>query len=413
MEVRGKAPWVSPRFETKATESWFASRSRAYRRDESPDRPRPMTAAVAGRLVRVLASAARRLGIPGEKAAVTLARRFGFAGFVARHSLTAGDAVEHRGEVLLQSLYERMLVQAASELSSSLAARDIPHFFLKGVALAGWLYEPGDRTFVDVDLCVAPEARGEALDTLRVLGYREYEPAHQSGPAELRPGVTLVSGAARSALETVVVDVRWGIEPVDRLLPRADTPVPDAIWHRVARTGSLPAPAPEHHAALVLHHLVHHDLLHVRGLVDFALLWQRLSGDAGKEFEETAGRLGVLRAGRVLSAVLVQDLALERRPGIGPPPRDLRGRQLARLLKLERWLTWAGATSVHEHVAITPRRVARRVLLLDRLTSARRLVADAVWPPREFLRWRWPDARSLNVARGMHLLSVARKLGRP
>ena len=99
-------------------------------------------------------------------------------------------------------------------------------------------------------------------------------------------------------------------------------------------------------------------------------------------------------------------------PNIDGAPRDLRGRWLARLLRLEEWLTWAGATTVQEHVAVTPRRIGRRLLLLDRLGSARNLLADAVWPPSEFVRWRWPEARSLGQARAKHLRSAVRKIAR-
>ncbi len=369
-----------------------------------------MTVSVGGRFTQVLASAAARLGIPGDDAALTLARQFGIGGFVARHLSTSGNPVKSRRDVLARRLFERVLLEKASELSSALAARGIPHFFLKGVVVARWLYEPGERHFVDVDLYVAPEARMSAVDTLKTIGYRELPPARQSGPVELRPGVALVSESRQAALDAVSLDVHWGIEPVDRLLPRADTPLPDAVWHRVTRVSSLPAPAPEHHAALILHHLVHHDLLHIRSLLDFALLCQHLSHDAGQEFEETARRLGILRVARTVSATLAQDLGLDPPPGIGPAPRDWRGRRLARLLELEWWLTWAGAASAHEHAAVTPRRVARRLLLLDRLESARHLFADAVWPPREFLRWRWPEAR---LVRARHLSGVARKILKP
>ncbi len=369
-----------------------------------------MTATLNERFTKVLARAAARLDLPGDNPTLTLARQFGIGGFVARHLSTSGNRVEFRHEVLVRRLFERVLLEKASELSSALTTRGIPHFFLKGVVVARWLYEPGERYFVDVDLYVAPEARMSAVDTLQAIGYRELPPARQSGPAELRSGVTLVSESRRAALDAVNLDVHWGIEPVERLLPRADTPLPDAVWHRVTRVSSLPAPAPEHHAALILHHLVHHDLLHIRSLLDFALLCQRLSHDAGQEFEETARSLGVLRVARAVSATLVQDLGLDPPPGIGPAPQDWRGRRLARLLELEWWLTWAGAASAHEHVAVTPRRVARRLLLLDRLGSARHMFADAVWPPREFLRWRWPEARFVRVR---HLLGVARKILRP
>ena len=362
-----------------------------------------MTASLNERFTEVLARAAAHLDLPGDNPTLTLARRFGIGGYTAR----TGERADYQSEVRARRLIESVMLEHAVELSSTLTARGVPHFFFKGIVLARWLYEPGERHFVDVDVCVAPEARGDAVDALRGIGYVELPSANQDGPAELRPGVTLVRGTDRPGLPALNVDIRWGIEPVDRLLPRDDTPIPQSIWQRVATDETLPAPAPEHHAALILHHLVHHDLMHIRSLLDFALLWERLPHEAGAEFEETAIKLGVLRTGRALAAALQRDLGIDPPARVGAPPIGWRGRRLARLLFLEHWLTWAGRATLKEHKAITANRIKRRLLLLDRLGSARHLVADGFWPPQEWLRWRWPEARS---ARARHLVSAAWKV---
>jgi hypothetical protein len=49
-------------------------------------------------------------------------------------------------------------------------------------------------------------------------------------------------------------------------------------------------------------------------------------------------------------------------------------------------------------------------LLLERMTDARRVVADAVAPPAEHLRWRWPAAGSYGAAWLRHLRETVRKV---
>ncbi len=371
-----------------------------------------MTVSVAERFTQLLGHAAKHLGMDGKDATIALARQFGIAGFVARNVGAGEHSEAYRDETRARRILEAVMLQQASDVSSTLTSHGVTHFFIKGVVVSRWLYEPGERHFVDLDLCVPPGERVAAMKALAIMDYRALPEESQSGPAALRPGVVLVRRLARSAMEAVNLDIRWGIEPVDRLLPRSDTPIPDAVWGKLTRVGSLPSPIPVHHAALLLQHLVHHDLLHIRSLLDFVLLWPRLPQDAGEEFTHTARQLGVLRAARAVVAVLRRDLGLERGPKIGGPARDFRGRRLARLLRLEEWLTWAGRATVQEHVAVTPRRIGRRLLLLDRLGSARNLLADAVWPPGEFLRWRWPEARSVGQARAKHLRSAVQKIAR-
>jgi hypothetical protein len=105
----------------------------------------------------------------------------------------------------------------------------------------------------------------------------------------------------------------------------------------------------------------------------------------------------------------MRDFGFEPVAGVRVAPRDGRGRRLQRALVLDRWLAWAGAAGEAEHVEITSRRLRRRVLLLDRVTDVRLLLADALVPPREHLRWRWPHARSDGAAWRRHLRQVAGK----
>lgn len=372
-----------------------------------------MNPAVARILVEALERAADRMGIEGASPtspALALGRELAIEGFVSRHLRIEALTEEVRARRLAQRLYERSLLDAAQDLSRALAAQNIRHFFVRGVALAGTVYHLGDRELADIDVYVLPPDVARVRAILADQRYKEIDAAGQSGPQSLRPSVVVERAARGAEFAGVAVDLHWGIEPVDRLLPRPDLHVPAAIWERLATNGSLPVPAPEHHAALLVHHLVHHDMLHVRSLLDLALLWPSIPPEGGPEFEATAGRLGVLRAARVLHRMLTAEFGLEPLVGVADPPRDRRERRLARFLELDRWLARAARANLEEHQAITVSRVRLRLLLLDRLYDARRLVQDALWPPAEFLRWRWPLHRSLLAARGRHLGRVAAKL---
>ncbi len=338
--------------------------------------------------------------------ALALARRLGIGGYVARHR---GPTGSERAEDLARRLREGLLREAATEISTTLTAREVPHFFARGIALAGTVYAPGDREMADLDLFVPVRAAPAAREILAGLAYAVLPPEEQSGPAALRSKVNLSREAGQSAMEAVALDLHWGFEPVNRLLPRPGTPVPETMWHAERPGAPVPAPAPAHHAALLVHHLVHHDLLHVRALLDLALLRRDRWTADGEAYEEVARSLGVLRVARAVHEVLMRDFGFEPVAGVRVAPRDRRGRRLQQALVLDRWLAWAGAAGDAEHVEITARRLRCRVLLLDRATDVRLLAADALFPPAEHLRWRWPDARSDVAAWRRHLRQVAGK----
>lgn len=365
-----------------------------------------MSDPVAGPLIGALDRSAAALGVEAHDTALTLARRLGIGGYVARHRARPGPS---REEDLARRLREGLLRDAAAEISNTLALRDVSHFFARGIALAGTVYAPGDRQMADLDLFVQPGSAPAAREILAGLGYQELPPEEQSGPAALRSSVNLSRESARSAMLAVAVDLHWGVEPVNRLLPRPGATVPQAVWQAVRPGPPLPLPAPAHHAALLVHHLVHHDLLHARAVLDLALLRRDLWTTDGAAYEGVARRLGVLRVARAVHWAQVRDFGFAPVAGVRAAPRDPRGRRLERALVLDRWLAWAGAAGESEHVEITSHRLRRRVLLLDRAADARLLLADALFPPREHLRWRWPDAPSDAAAWRRHLRQVAAK----
>ncbi len=364
-----------------------------------------MSDPVAGTLIGALDRAATALGVEARDSVLALARRLGIGGFVARHRAPQGV---DRDEALARHLREELLRDAAVEISQALAARDVRHFFARGIVLAGTVYQPGDRAMADLDLFIQPGHEAAACETVSTLGYEELPVGEQSGPAALRSSVNLLR-SGHSAMSSVDLDLHWGLEPVNRLLPRPGATVPPVVWQAVQSGNALRAPTAAHHAALLVHHLVHHDLLHARALLDLALLRRDQWTTDGNGYEDVARHLGVLRVARALHWAQVRDFGFTPIAGVGAAPRDRRGRRLQRALVLDRWLAWAGAAGDTEHVEITSRRLRRRMLLLDRATDARLLLADALFPPRDHLRWRWPDARSNVAAWRRHLQQVAGK----
>jgi hypothetical protein len=149
-------------------------------------------------------------------------------------------------------------------------------------------------------------------------------------------------------------------------------------------------------------------MLHLRGLVDLGLLWPAVTGESRHRVEELAEQVGVLRATRLLADVLQSDLGVTL-PALDVLPGGWRSRCARRMLDPVRWCVWASRAAATEFVAINPARMRRRMLMLDHLRDAAGLVGDALFPPREYLAWRWPGARSLAAARVRHLTRVAGK----
>src|SRR5437764_10995294 len=60
----------------------------------------------------------------------------------------------------------------AAEVVVEFERRGIRAILLRGPAIAGWLYEEGERGYFDVDLLVEPAAITSAEQTLLALGFR-------------------------------------------------------------------------------------------------------------------------------------------------------------------------------------------------------------------------------------------------
>lgn len=64
-----------------------------------------------------------------------------------------------------------LLDSETARLVAVLDERGIPAILLKGPAISQWLYAPGDRAYVDIDLLIPPALVERAGETLRTIGY--------------------------------------------------------------------------------------------------------------------------------------------------------------------------------------------------------------------------------------------------
>ena len=364
-------------------------------------------ASVPQRFFKLLAEVAAQLRLRGAQPALELAGRFGLRRYFER---------QHTGDTELaeNTWVERaaQLRKEARDLSAALRGAGVQHCFFKGIALLGRFYRLDDRRLDDVDLMVDLAGRNEAIAVLHAHGYADLAEPGVWGPASLRPGTTLFRvdpATGERDRNAPLLDLHWGLEPVSRVLPTEGITLPSSFWARVETDQRLPAPPDEAHAALILHHLVRHDLLHVRGLLDLALLWEALPRNGGARLTELAGHLGVGRALSIIGRILVDDLLLFPVRGVRLGAGDWRARAALRRLRLRDWLGWAGrhAADPRHHVTVTRSLAWRRFLLAD-APDVGQLTGELFRPSEEYLSWRWPEARAPGQAWRQHLAAALR-----
>ena len=351
--------------------------------------------AVARRFYQAAVRAARHAG-HGDHVPEVLVR-LGLPGLAQRLDPEAAPADPAARR--LHQLYDTLAAEEARRVGGALEAAGVEHFFAKGIALLGTLYRPGDRVISDLDLYVPGAAREAAVERLAALGYAPLADTDQSGPPALRSSLALTRAAGVEP-EDFTVDLHWAVDPVRRLLPRGDRPIPPRFWRGAGRRDGLRVPAPEHHAALLVHHLVHTDLAHVRGLLDLALLFADLPADAGVEYRAAAEELGVGDFARAAAGLVSRDLGVHR-PAAGANHAPA----------LDEWLARVARSDPDDDARITRRRIMTRIRVLG-WRSAPTLLADVVAPPAAFLAWRWPG-RSVGGALARHYGQILKKALRP
>jgi hypothetical protein len=266
-----------------------------------------------------------------------------------------------------------LFLDNAREISYDLGRSRILHFFGKGIALLGSVYQPGDRHLADIDLYAHGPQRRAALDALDRLGYRVLPEAQQSGPSEHRSAIMLERHPS-SDEERVRVHLRWTLDPVERLVPRRERPIPDRMWDAVWTQGHLRVPSHEHHAAILAHQLVRTDLLHVRTLLDLAYLFNAFTEGEGLEYLTTCRELRIGRFAIILAELMAKEFGIVRPYALADGPG--RWTHFTRDLTLERYLTIAAETDPNDHNTMTIGRIRRRLELLD--TGGAKTLYDAL-----------------------------------
>jgi hypothetical protein len=306
----------------------------------------------------------------------------------------------------MQRLAHVVLLEHAAGIAAALRGAGVSHFFAKGIALLGASYQPGERQLADLDLYVPPDAKPEALRVLEAMGFRAAPERHQSGPPELRSSLSLERSAG-APMEPTHLDVHWALDPLDRVFPRPDHPVPARFFAAARDGGDLTVPSPEHHAAILTHHLAHSDLLHVRSLLDLAYVRHDVTADADRAYHDACNELGMARLAGALQRLIEREFGI-----VMPGARTDRGSHFLDRLTLVDWLVLAATAPPTDEAAISPARLMRRLKMVG-AHAWRGLAADIVRPPRAFLRWRW-ETDDIAAARRRHYAQIARKaLGMP
>src|SRR4051812_40678197 len=75
------------------------------------------------------------------------------------------------GAVTLRTFPDARARACHAVVHYALSAAGIQHMFLKGPSVADWVYEPGQRSFVDVDVFVSPSDLSSAIAALHSIGY--------------------------------------------------------------------------------------------------------------------------------------------------------------------------------------------------------------------------------------------------
>ncbi len=311
------------------------------------------------------------------------------------------------GERVYGLLWDETLLEARADVGRLLGTHEIPYLMYKGGALLGEQYRTGDVLMVDLDVLVPLVACERAAAAFEAEGWRKKDPV--GGPAlPGAPGAVFARPFADGAFSALDVDVHWRVAPVDRLFPWRGEPIPEEVWRSAVRAGSAPVPRTGHHAAMLVHHLVRHDFLHFRSVFDLVQLWPALlAPEESAAFASLAASFGVSRAAGWLCRALEVDLRLE---ALGSQaPRSPSARAPSSLRSVLSLVGLALDASNRDLEAMTFSRGLRRLRTVDRpLRASRTLLMDALAPPDEYLRWRWPGTRA-PVRRLNHL---GRLLGR-
>jgi hypothetical protein len=253
-------------------------------------------------------------------------------------------AVESGEERVVESKvhYERhvwsmVLDEACRSVSTHLDEAGFDFIVLKGATIAEWLYpDPSQRTYLDLDILVAPQAETAVVASLEQIGYRPllderslrpFSPDEQPlrGPSDVMvdlhialQGVHLPAEEAWEILFASTVLSDWAGTPIRALAPPA-------------------------RAMLLALHLAKRGLVDAQAARDLRLGLERLDEDLWREAHRLAARLEALDAFSAGLMLLPEGTTLARRLGLeGPQHNETRMRAHSvdhSAVALERFLT--------------------------------------------------------------------------
>ena len=183
-----------------------------------------------------------------------------------------------------------LLDAAAAEVTLALRRNEIPSRLLKGVAIAAWLYDGAERTYVDVDLLVSPRDLGRAEEVLRQLDFSPADgaPARGDRPRHARVWDRTADGAVidlHTTLAGVGVDAQ---QAWDVLAARVDRTVVEGETVEI-----LDEPTRALHVVL---HAAQHGTRSPQALADLERALDRVPLETWRKSEALARRLDALPA---------------------------------------------------------------------------------------------------------------------
>lgn len=179
--------------------------------------PRRLSVTTASWLVDAVAPGARpgtwSVGSAPPSDLVGAARIHGVEGWVGRRADQTGIHVPDAAGAVHGAIarHQRALLDLA-RVEEALTASSVPFLVVKGPAVARWYAEPGLRSYVDLDVLVAPRTLGAALAALEAAGFvvAQNNWAHLQSMEEHEVTLRSSSGGA--------VDLHWslGAPPLSR-----------------------------------------------------------------------------------------------------------------------------------------------------------------------------------------------------
>lgn len=189
---------------------------------------------------------------------------------------------------MLATVKGLMVDQAAGQVIDALHRQDVRPILLKGASFARWLYEEsGARSYVDVDLLVAPDQLATAGEVLAGLGYALRCPGAAHGEQADHAAEWDRPGSPSVDLHNTM-SARLGVDP-SRCWEIISSQTQQAVVG--GRTAEVLAPA-----ALALHVVLHAEAGKRKTLDDLERALSRLTADEWRTALELAQALDAVPA---------------------------------------------------------------------------------------------------------------------